>query len=81
MFNKWYVSDMNFSKNSFYTHKKDYIFYSTDVEGQSVEVFVTKLYKLVKIRDKFELKKVDVKVLTIYANEQNLPWEQQNQDV
>ena len=45
---------MNFSKNLFYTHKKDHMFYSTYVEGQSVEVFVTKLYKLVKINDKSE---------------------------
>ena len=43
---------MNFSKNLFYTHKKYHIFYLTYVEGQSVEVFVTKLYKLVKINDK-----------------------------
>ena len=41
---------MNFSKNLFYTHKKDHMFYSTYVEGQSVEVFVTKIYKLVKIK-------------------------------
>ena len=40
---------MNFSKNLFFTHKKDHMFYSTSVEGQSVEVFVTKIYKLVKI--------------------------------
>jgi hypothetical protein len=40
---------MNFSKNLCYTHKNDYMFYSTSVEGQSVKVFVTKSYKLVKI--------------------------------
>ena len=45
---------MNFSKNLFYTHKKDQMFYSTYVKVQSVEVFVTKLYKLVKINDKSE---------------------------
>ena len=45
---------MNFSKKLFYTHKKDHIFYSTSVEGQSVEVFVTKIYKLVKIKYNIE---------------------------
>ena len=34
--------------------KKDHLLYSTNVEGQSFQVFVTKLYKLVKIRDKSE---------------------------
>lgn len=45
---------MNFSKKLFHTHKKDHIFYSTSVEGQSVEVFVTKIYKLVKIKYNIE---------------------------
>lgn len=40
---------MNFSKNLFYNHKHDHMFYSTDVDGQLIEVFVTKNYKLVKI--------------------------------
>ena len=40
---------MNFSKNLFYNHKHDHMFYSTGVEGQLIEVFVTKSYKLVKI--------------------------------
>ena len=38
-----------FQKKIFYTHKNDYMFYSASVEGQSVKVFVTKSYKLVKI--------------------------------
>ena len=56
LYSEWYnvkinvfFSDMNFSKNLCYTHKNDYMFYSTSVEGQSVKVFVTKSYKLVKI--------------------------------
>ena len=40
---------MNFSKKLFYTHKNDNMFYSTNVEGQLIESFVTKSYKLVKI--------------------------------
>lgn len=45
---------MNFSKNLFSTHKNDYIFYSTNTNGQTVEVYVTKLYKLVKLIDESE---------------------------
>ena len=45
---------MNFSKNLFYTHNNDYMFYSTQINGQTVEVYVTKLYKLVKLIDTSE---------------------------
>ena len=43
---------INFTKDNYLNHKKDKIFFETCIHNAKLHLFITKMYKLVKIINK-----------------------------